>query len=717
MKKIITLSIVALISFSIFLATKQKVDKFTPQLKYAVENSSDYQYSVYIYLNDKGPDAEAKLNNPLSLVSQRSLDRRAKVLPAGHLVEMPDVPIYEPYSTEINSKVLKIRHALKWFNVISADVTLDQLYDIANLNYVTKLDLVERFKKTKDNVENNVSDKLISPVFSNDEPNVDSMNYGTGLAQISQIKVNIVHNQGIYGQGIIIGHFDAGYDYLTHPAFTTLPMRILKKKDFHTGDTVTLTQHAHGEATLSLVGGYAPGNMIGPAFRSSFILCRTEVDPGERWFEMDHWSAAAHWVDSLGADIITSSLGYLAFDAPDTSYTWQNMTGRTLLISRAAAYAAHVGIVVSNSAGNDGQNSSHNTLGGPADADSILTVGAVSSTGTVASFSSSGPTTDIPARIKPDVTALGSGNQVATGTGGYNNFGSGTSYACPLNAGVCALVLSVNKNLTPLQVRGIMRFYGSNHLSPNNSIGWGLIDAQQSVDSARRMDATAPTILHTQPYVSTNNTGIINLKARVFDNGIIRYTRSGEAPRIYYRKTTNNCVNWTAYTSANYTTYNPVTNIDTFYFQISASTIGTRVEYYFAAQDIALPNALATTLPAGGSGINPPGATAPPTRFTFLVTGVTPIVNSIPGEYKLFNNYPNPFNPNTKIKFQLRDARLVTLKVYDITGKLVTTLVNQKLQAGEYSIDFDGRDLSTGLYLYSIEAGDFKDTKKMLMIK
>jgi serine protease AprX len=718
MKKILSISLVAIAFLAIFIATKPKTEKFSPQLRYAIENSSDYQYSVYIYLNDKGPNAEAMLNNPLSLVTQRSLDRRAKVLPVGHLVDITDVPIYESYSNEINSKVTRIRHELKWFNVISADVTVNQLYDIANLKYVEKIDLVERYKKNKDDIESGTNDNFIKPNIPGDQPLTDSLDYGVGLAQISQIKVNIVHNQGIYGQGILIGHFDAGYDYLTHPAFTTLPMRIFRKKDFHTGDTVNLAQHSHGEATLSLVGGYAPGNMIGPAFRSSFILCRTEVDPGERWYEMDHWSAAAQWVDSLGADVISSSLGYLdGFTAPDTNFTWVNMDGRTLLISRAAALASHKGIVVSNSAGNNNYNASHNTLGGPADADSIVTVGSVNSSGTYSSFSSVGPTTDIPNRIKPDVVALGEGNQHATGTGGYSNFGSGTSYACPLNAGVCALILSANKNLTPLQVRGILRFYGSNHLSQNNMIGWGVIDAQQSVDSARKLDNVLPTILHTQPFANTTNTGIITLKSRIFDNGIIRYSRSGEAPRIYYRKSTNNGVNWTAYTSANYTTYNPATNIDTFYFQIPGSTLGTKIEYYFAAQDIALPNALCSTLPAGGSGINPPGSTAPATRFTFTIADISSISSNVPDSYKLFNNYPNPFNPNTVIRFNLIKTDVVKLKVYDITGRLITTLVNQKLAAGEYKVDFMGSELSSGIYIYRIEAGDFKDTKKMLMIK
>lgn len=715
MKKIFSLTLVAVVFLFIFIATKPKTEKFSPILKYKVDNLSENQYSVYIYLKDKGPDAYSKLSNPLNLVSQRSLDRRAKVLPQGQLVDISDVPLYEPYVNEINSKVTKVRHELKWFNVVSADVTLEQLYDVADLRFVEKIDLVERFKKHKDDIESNFNDNFIKPNTNipTDEPLVDSLNYGTGagLQQLTQINVNVVHNQGIFGQGVIIASFDAGFSYLSHPVFTTLPMNIYKRKDFHTNDTVNLTPHSHGEGTLSLVGGYHPGNMIGPAFRSTFILCRTEVDPGERWYEMDHWSAAAQWVDSLGADIITSSLGYLAFDAPDSSYTWQHMTGRTLLISRAAAYAAYKGIVVSNSAGNNGS-STHNTLGAPADADSILTVGAVDLSGLRASFSSIGPTTDVPARIKPDVMACGSGNKVASGSTGYSSFGSGTSYACPLNAGVVALVLSVNKNLTPLQVRGIMRRFASNYNAPNNNMGWGIINAQLSVDSARKMDNVTPTIIHTQPFANTTNTGIITLKARVFDNGIIR-TRSGEAPRIYFRKKVSGV--WSSYTASNFTT---ASTRDTFYFQISGSALGTQVEYYFAAQDIALPNPLCSTLPAGGSGINPPGSTAPATRFSFMVTTAVSIISSnVPSEYKLFNNYPNPFNPNTIIKFNLIKTNDVKLKVYDITGRLITTMINQKLSAGEYKVDFIGSELSSGIYIYRIEAGDFKDTKKMMLIK
>lgn len=720
MKKLITISIIAFICFSVFIASKSKTNKFGPQLKYAIENTTENQFTVYIYLNDKGPNANSQLNDPLSLVTQRSLDRRSKVMPAGHLVDFSDIPLYVPYKNEISSKVLNVRQELKWFNALSVYANVDQLNEVANLNYVEKIELVEKFKRIKDDVESSVSDGLITHYEPLDQPNVDSLNYGTGSAvtQITQIKVNMVHNIGVYGQGVMIASFDNGWRGQNHQVFTTLPMNVKAQYDFqlHIPNAYSVgTSSSHGTNTLSLVGGYYPTKLIGPAFKSIFIVARTEVDTFERPIEMDNWTAAAQWADSLGADVITSSLGYLTFDSPYPGYTYLDMNGHTLPVTLAATWAARHGIVVCNSAGNNYHSGSVNTLGGPADADSIITVGAVTSTGTISSFSSQGPTTDNPPRIKPDVCAMGSNNYVATpGINTYTN-GDGTSFSCPLTAGVAALVLSANKNLTPIQVRGILRKFGDHNTNPGNIYGWGIIDAQLSVDSARKLDVTAPTITHVQPFTNTTNTGIITLKARVFDNGIIRYTRSDEAPRIYYRKSTNNGVNWTSYTSANFTT---AATLDTFYFQVSASALGTKVEYYFAAQDISLPTARCSTLPAGGSGITPPGSTAPSTRFVYNVTNSTNIISSeIPAEYKLFNNYPNPFNPSTLIKFQIKDLKLVTLKVYDITGKLVTTLINEKLQPGEYNISFDGKDLASGVYIYRIEAGDFKDTKKMMLIK
>lgn len=695
---------------TVSIGTKTEYSKISDRVKNAIDYSTDEKLVVYVFFNDKGPNVEQYLSNPLSLVSEKSLERRRKVLPPNQLVDITDVPVFKSYVVQVAEKVTKVRHELKWFNCVSVEGTKAQVLDIAGLDCVTKIDLVERYKRIKDN------DELVSGnnnvVYDKSQPLVDSMSYGASLNQDTLIKVNRVHNNGIFGQGIIIGHFDAGYLNLNHEAFTTYPMKILKKKDFSTGDTVTLASHSHGQATLSLVGGYKPGSLIGPAFASSFLLCRTEVDPTETPAEMDNWAAAAQWVDSLGADVITSSLGYLTFDAPYTSYTYLDMNGHTLLITNAADLAVHKGITVSNSAGNDGS-STVNTLGGPADGDSVITIGALNPNGTRASYSSVGPTTDVPARIKPDIMTQGSNNQTATQTG-YSTGGSGTSWACPMAAGVMACMLSANKDLTPIQVRDILRKFASNNASPNNTIGWGTINAEKSVDSARAMDNTPPTILHTQPFTSTTNTNDLFFKTRIFDNGIIRYTRTVEAPRIYYRKNTGSGFGpWNAVTRSSM-------NLDTFYFKIPASSIGTTVQYFFAAQDIALPTPKMSTLPAGGTGINPPGGSiAPTTFFQFIVgtTSITNIGNDIPKEFKLFNNYPNPFNPTTDIKYDLPKSGLVSLKVYDINGRLVKEIINQMQVAGSYTARFEASNLSSGIYFYQLTAGEFKAQNKMLLIK
>lgn len=706
------LMLTAFLSLS-FLSFKSSENKIGNMLSKALDNPSGGNYIVWVYFKDKGPNAMSKLNDPLSIVSQRSLDRRLKVKPAGQLLDFTDVPLYSNYVNSVAANVVKVRHQIKWLNCMSVEANREQITAVANYDFVKGIELVERFViKNEDNeISSDVSPVFINP---NDDPLADTLSYGTGNAvtQITQIKVNLVHNQGIRGQGIMIASFDAGFSNLTHEAFTTYPMKIQSTYDFQ-NNTPTLTGHSHGTATLCLVGGYKPGKMVGPAYGSTFILGRTEVDPTERPVEMDNWIRAALWADSLGADIITSSLGYLDFDPGYTSYTWQDMNGNTLPITIAADLAVNKGILVSNSAGNDGS-STHNTLGGPADGDSVLTVGSVTSSGVRSSFSSVGPTTDNPPRIKPDVMAMGSSNYYASTTGNNYSTGSGTSFSCPLTSGVCALVLSANKNLTPLQVMGILKKFASNSSSPNNQMGWGIIDASLAVDSARKLDNWTPVIQHTQPFTMTSLSTDITMKAKITDNGIIR-NWTNEAPLLYYRKSTNGGTTWSAFTAANYT----AANLDTFSFVIPGSAIGTTVQYYFAAQDIALPTPKMVTLPDGGSGVTPPGSTAPPTRFQYVVAmvGIQPVSNEIPGEFKLYTNYPNPFNPITKIKFDIAKNTNAKLLVYDVLGRVVETLLSSEIKAGRYEIDFDGYSLASGVYFYKLVTNEFVETKKMLMIK
>lgn len=686
--------------------------KFGPHLQAVLDHTNQNDFIVYIYLSDKGPNALSKLSSPLNLVTQRSLDRRTKVKSASDLVDFYDIPIYSGYVDEINPKVLNLRNQLKWLNAVSAEVNRSQLEELNSMNFVSKIELVESYKK----VPEPQSDFTTSQ-NGNDNILVDSLDYGSGFSQVNQMKVNLVHDQGIFGQNVLIASLDDGFRNQTHPCFTNPanPMVIESQYDFQLHlPGAYRTLNSHGTTTISCIGAYAPGNLIGVSFKSHFLVARTEVDSFERNVEMDNWIAASQWADSLGADVISSSLGYLDFDAGETSYTWQDMNGNTVPVTIGADIAAHNGITVFNSAGNSGS-STHNTLGAPADGDSVITLGAVDPSGIRTSFSSIGPTTDNPPRIKPDVMAMGSGVRTANGSGtGYSSGSSGTSYSCPLGAGVGGLILSANRNLTPIQVRGILRKFASNSSSPNNLMGWGIIDAQQSVDSARKLDNQPPVITHTQPFTSTTNTGIITMKAKITDNGIIR-TWTNQAPLLYYRKSTDGGINWTSYSAVNYN-YN---NLDSFFFPIPGSVAGTRVEYYFAAQDIALPTPLMTTLPGGGSGVNPPGSTPPPSRLTYYVVtvGISGNTNEIPKSFALFNNYPNPFNPVTRIKFDIpRDVK-AKLVIYDILGREVYRMIDGELKAGSYSLNFDASNLPSGVYFYKLTADQFTDTKKMLLLK
>ncbi|MBK8983496.1 MAG: S8 family serine peptidase [Ignavibacteria bacterium] len=408
------------------------------------------------------------------------------------LVDHTDIPVNIHYINDLKSAGIEVKNKSKWFNRISCYADKKQIERIINEDFVNGVDMVMKFRKKYNDIEFQPRN-IVPETDGNNNPNgvQYALNYGTSLTQMEVINAPMAHDSGYYGQGVLIASFDAGVDNLGHPCFDSLRARGVRTYDFVNNDTNVADESGqmgdgwHGTMTLSLVGGYRPGSLISPAFRSMYIIAKTENTDSETPLEEDNWIAAAEWADSLGADIITSSLGYLTMDNGSShSYTWQWMNGDSCFITIGADLAVNKGIIVFNSAGNEGSHASRNTLGAPSDGDSVIAVGSVTSSSVRSSFSSVGLSVD--GRIKPDIMAMGSNNKIAgTGPGntGYST-GSGTSFSCPMSAGVGAMILSANPNLTPIQVREILYMSADRYNSPDRFYGYGIIDAWEAVKMA-----------------------------------------------------------------------------------------------------------------------------------------------------------------------------------------------------------------------------------------
>ena len=437
---------------------------------------------VWIYFNDKGKNPEKYFSNPSSVVSERSLKRRAKVRAANNLLDYTDIPLAEKYISKIRKLGIKIKHKSKWLNAISCYVTKPVLQKLNKVPFIKKITEVKIYKRKKF-----PQPEKVKALNKNVEPlavTAHTFNYGSSLTQNEVINTVSVHDEGYSGKGILICLMDAGFDKLDHEVFQN--MNIIDMWDFVNNDADVedgsdMGTGSHGTSTLSQIGGFKEGELIGTAFGADFLLAKTENTESETHTEEDNWVAASEWADSIGADVFSSSLGYLDFDPGEQDYTYNDMDGNTAVITIAADLAVGKGIVVFNSAGNEGYNASHNTLGAPADGDSVVAIGAVDANKQRVYFSSVGNTAD--GRTKPDFMAMGSGTWAASNssTTSYKSF-SGTSAACPLAAGVPALMLEKDYSLTPMEIREILRNTSDHSAAPNRLYGWGTIDAMAAMN-------------------------------------------------------------------------------------------------------------------------------------------------------------------------------------------------------------------------------------------
>ncbi|MEW5702720.1 MAG: S8 family serine peptidase [Candidatus Zixiibacteriota bacterium] len=425
-------------------------------------------------------------------LTSRATSRRAKV--GRDRVEFVDIPVRQVYIDRVLDLGATLRQRSRWLNGASFEIAVDRLQDLQALPFVREIRPVMGFRRDPEGLEKE-SPGTAGPAGVQG-PGGPGLNYGPSQAQLDQINVPAAHVAGYRGQGVLVCMMDTGYRK-DHVAFAQAyaEARVLAEYDFifHDGNTQDEPadqpgQHSHGTYTWSTLGGASDGNLYGPAFMSQFILAKTEDIRSETPIEEDNWVAGMEWADSIGAGVISSSLSYKTWDDL-TGYVYSDMNGDFCVTTVAADSAAALGIVVCNSAGNSGSNPE--TMGAPADADSILTVGAVNSVGTIASFSQWGPTYD--GRIKPEVCARGVATYCATPTTttSYGSVG-GTSLSCPLVGGGAAVVLSAHPDWTPMQVREALMMTASQAATPNNAYGWGIINVMAAINYTFCQPPAAP---------------------------------------------------------------------------------------------------------------------------------------------------------------------------------------------------------------------------------
>jgi serine protease AprX len=434
---------------------------------------------VWVFFRDKGVRPEGRLDEARQILSPRALERR-RLRGVGPTLTAEDLPLFPEYLLAVRSAGVRLRHESRWLNAVSVEADRTQVHALAGLPFVARLELVRRHRRRPEPVVAAADMAQIQPA----KPSaLHALDYGESFDQLAQIQVPALHDQGLHGQGIVVAVFDSGFDNLSHEAFAAA--QILLTRDFvnqddDVGDGEDRGEGSHGTATLSVLGGFREGRLVGPAFAAGFILAKTENTESETPAEEDNWAAAAEWAEALGADVISSSLGYFAFDDPLLSYGYDEMDGETAISTRAADLAAERGVVVVSSAGNEGASPDHGTIGAPADGDLVLAAGAVGPEGQRAIFSSVGPTAD--GRIKPDVLAQGR-LVVAAGSSAPDEYGrvNGTSFSCPLLAGVAALLLQAHPDYTVEQVSWVLRATASNAATPDNALGWGIVNALAAV--------------------------------------------------------------------------------------------------------------------------------------------------------------------------------------------------------------------------------------------
>ncbi len=641
------------------------------------------QQKYFIYFKDKGIEKNnflSKLSDEyqiaLNSISEKAIERRKKNL-GDEIIHFEDLPLKSDYLNELLNLGVQIVHQLNWFNCVSAFIPSEKINLVKSLPFVETVIPVKKISYKKDFTRETLLKENNFNLLTND--------YGNSFTQLNLSDIPFVHSKGIDGRNVLVGLLDSGFDWQRHLALRT--RNVISEYDFVFDDSVTANQEQdvpgqdfHGTLVFSIIGGYKDSTLIGAAYNSSYLLAKTEYIATETHIEEDNYAAALIWMENLGVDITSSSLGYSEFDPGEDSYTYEDMNGKTTIVSKAVNLAFERGVVTFTSAGNEG-NSKWKYITAPADAFNVIAVGSVDSQNRLANFSSVGPTYD--GRIKPEVVAMGvSVYGALAGTTNEYRFANGTSTSSPIAAGVAALLLSKFPYLLNTQLRNIILESSSNSQSPNNQIGYGLISAKNALEFPNLKQLDGHYILTKIIFDSVKNPSSV----------LLNLAEEGHS-----------------FSSINFNTFKD----DTYEFVLPDFSNGKRLEFYFTYQD------------SSGNTFRIPSDKNYKMNYGYLniFLNLNLQLNNL--DYTVSDVYPNPFLPlkNKVVRINYRSSgnELFRLSIIDASGRCIKEL-SQISSPGENIVEWDGTNdekilSSSGVYYFLITFNGKQFGKKLILLK
>ena len=422
-----------------------------------------------IELKDKG-NPSCTIENPSAYLSEKSMERRLR---QGIAIDSTDLPINPVYLEKISLTGASIKATSKWVKTVTVYLPdSSAIPALKNLNFVDTLYCVWKGDLPQSDLLKSGQDKYVKSESYDYSPKREMNMYGNGYEQISMLNGNLLHDAGFKGKGMSIAVLDVGFQ--NSDQILALNFNQVKKvKNFShkLGDPLRSTE-VHGTQVLSCMLANQPGIMVGTAPEADYYLFKTEVEGEEFPVEEDYWIAAMEYADSIGIDVVNTSLGYSTFDDLSMNHTCEQLDGHTILASRAASMAGNKGMLIFVAAGNEG-NSSWGKITVPSDADNIITVGAVNAEGVIAAFSSRGPSAD--GRVKPDLCAMGESAATIKADGNVY-FNGGTSFASPILAGTGACLWQALPQKTNKEIMALMRSSGDRYATPDSIYGYGIPD-------------------------------------------------------------------------------------------------------------------------------------------------------------------------------------------------------------------------------------------------